>query len=480
MKDRANVILITADSLRADHLGFMGYSKAISANLDSLAGESSVFNRAYAAGPVTPHAFPAILTSTYPFDYHGVRAMDRPRVLISEVFKENGFLTAAFQSNTYVSNFFGYNKGWDFFEDIAVPYEKPEGSLKYGKAEMLFNRFLKEPFKKLVPRLSAELFFRLLYLKYRLENADMNFKTRAEVQNLTVKDFLSSAVVSGKPFFIWIHYMDTHLPYISRENRSVKDNHLSFLELACSNFGYIASHFYFEKRTLPASLLKFGRKYLKQAIDLYDQEIEYLDSQIGDLFAFLKESNLYDNSIICFTADHGDEFLEHNGGSHFQKLYNELLHVPLLIKGRSQQYSETINKKVSMVDLPSTLCDLSGIKSPAAFKGKNLFHDERPLLFHQTSSDTKGGKYYVFGFNKLEQCKIGCQSERWKYIMDYGKNIEELYDLSEDPHEQKNLINLKPEVAARMRDAIQQFNHENPPFSLLAEDKAGDASRIKI
>jgi arylsulfatase A-like enzyme len=111
MKKKPNIILITVDSLRADHLGYMGYGKGISPNIDKLAGESVVFNNAFAVGPVTPHSFPSILTSTYPLDYQGPRKIERPRKLISEVLKEKGFITAAFHSNAYLSNFFGYNRG---------------------------------------------------------------------------------------------------------------------------------------------------------------------------------------------------------------------------------------------------------------------------------------------------------------------------------------------------------------------------------
>ena len=292
---------------------------------------------------------------------------------------------------------------------------------------------------------------------------------RAELINQTVKDFINSTKDDNKPFFIWIHYMDIHVPYISRENR-IRHRPLSFLELTCSNFEYIASHSYSKKGKLPKSLLRFGKKYLKETINLYDQEINYLDGEIGDLIKFLKRERLYDESVICLTADHGDEFLEHNGGSHSQKLYNELLHIPLLIKNSAQDKTETINKKVSLIDLSPTLCDLAKLNKPLTFKGKNLFGDLKPLIFHQTSSKKKGIKYYVFGFDRLEQCKIGCQSEEWKYIIDYGNNIEELYNLSSDPQEQNNIVQLEPKVASRMKQAIQEFIKNNPPFSLSGDN----------
>ncbi|RKY41290.1 MAG: hypothetical protein DRP76_00215 [Candidatus Omnitrophota bacterium] len=462
-----NIILITVDSLRADHLGFMGYSKNTTPFLDSLVQESTVFSQAYSCGPVTPHSFPAILTSTYPFDYLGPRYIDRPRVLISEVFKQAGFVTATFNSNTYISSFFGYDKGWDFFEDLSVPYETPEGYKEYIKAKTFFNRIIKDSFfKKTLPKISSDLLFWIIYVKYRITNSEKKFKVRAEFKNEIVKEFLKAQKHRKTPFFLWVHYMDTHIPYVSEKTR-IKDKPLSFLELAGSNFGYISSYSYFNGRKLPKSLYNFGKKHLYQITSFYDDEIKYLDSQMEDFFTFLKREGFYDNSVISLTADHGDEFLEHNGTSHFQKLYNELLHVPLVIKYPRQKNKEVIDKKVSLIDLAPTLCDLAGVDVPKEFKGNSMFKNLRKILFHQTSSDTKGGRYYVFGFNRLEQCKIACQSKDWKYIIDFGKDIEELYNLNQDPKEQVNLVSKEPDIISQMRAKLSEFIKENPPFSLL-------------
>jgi len=155
---KPNVILITVDCLRPDHLGFMGYKKEISPNLDKFSKECFVFANAFAVGPNTPYSFPAILTGTYPLDYQGPRKMERPRVFISEHLKKKGFVTAAIHSNPRLSSFFGYNRGWDFFEDITPPlqisYTKSFKKALKKKASQLFNFFL---------FLFPQLFFRLKY-----------------------------------------------------------------------------------------------------------------------------------------------------------------------------------------------------------------------------------------------------------------------------------------------------------------------------
>ena len=167
MQKKPNIILITVDSLRSDHLGFMGYEKDISPNLDNLAQESSVFNQAFAVGPVTPHSFPSILTSTYPLDFQGPKKIDRPRRVISEILKEHGFLTVAFHSNAYLSDFFGYNKGWDYFEDIIPSYDSDLSVGKVSIKKAIF-RELVSSFGKPSLAVFPELTFRIRYLMYKL------------------------------------------------------------------------------------------------------------------------------------------------------------------------------------------------------------------------------------------------------------------------------------------------------------------------
>ena len=467
MEKKPNVILITIDSLRADHLGFKGYRKDISPNIDKLAQESVNFTNAFANGPFTPNSFPSILTSTYAFDYQGIRKIERPRVLISEVFQKQGYITAAFHSNPYLSDFFGYNRGWDFFEDISLPYEIPKKKKEQEESNLTYKVF-KNLFKKITLNNFPEIYFRTVYLKYKLKGQKTEPKVRAEFKNQIIKDFIHSIKKEKSPFFAWIHYMDVHAPYISQETRLQKTP-FSFLEIAWDSYCRIASEIYFKERSLSKPLMNFGKKYLKKAIVLYDDEIKYTDEKIGEFLDFLKKENIYQDSLICLTADHGDELLEHSGGSHYQKLYNELLHIPLLIKlsqGKDKM-PDKINKKVSLIDLAPTICDLVGIEKAPSFKGKNLFKDSNSLIFHQTSSDIKGGRYNVLGVEKLNHCKMACQSENWKYIIDFGNKIEELYNLSNDPREQNNLFPSEPKILFQMRKAIQKFNKENPPFSLL-------------
>ncbi len=155
MTKKPNIILITVDCLRADRLGFMGYQKNISRNIDGLAKESVVFTQAFATGSSTPYSFPSILTSTYALDYQGPK-IEKPRVLISESFKNAGYITAAFHANPFLSDFFGYNQGWDYFEDVTLPFGKLE-------KKNILRDFLRELFKRALLFLSPSFFFKIKY-----------------------------------------------------------------------------------------------------------------------------------------------------------------------------------------------------------------------------------------------------------------------------------------------------------------------------
>ena len=465
MNKKPNVILITIDSLRADHLGFMGYKKNTSPNIDALAKESVVFTNAFSNGPVTLHSFPSIITSTYPLDYQGPRKIERPRVLISEILQKNGYITALFSSNAYLSDFFGYNRGWDFFEDINPLRETTinddiKDNLTRSIKEVAFTFF-------------PQFYFWIKYLQYRntgVKNgrSGPNFwgnRVTASYLNQIVKDFIVGIEKEKKPFFVWIHYMDVHSPYFPL-SFYLNDKPLSFQELMASGLtGWFAA--YPQKKIFK----KFAERNIEQSRNLYDSAIKYTDLEIGNLLNFLKKEKVYENSIIFLTADHGDEFLEHGGGGHSAKLYNELLHIPLIAK-IPQFEPRKIKTKVSLIDLTPTICDVLKIRRCPSFKGENLLKRSDSPIFHQTGhKKTKDGKNITFAeVDNISQCKIACQTVDWKYILDHGNNQEELYNLSEDPREKKTLAFEESSVLLKMRKMIQEFENKNPPLSLINKD----------
>lgn len=427
---RENVILIVIDSLRADHLSFLGYFKKTSPNLDKFSKESFVFEKAFSTGPITPHSFPSILASIYFSDCQKGK-IPKEKKLISEVLKNKGYITAAFTTNPFLSSYFGYHRGWDFFEEFSPSFSE---ALKISKSF-------------LVKKISQEIFFSFLppfyyWLKYLFtffkifKPTDFSFFTKkranAHLVNETVKWFLLEN--KRRPFFIFIHYQDVHLPYLPEEFYKDPENFSYLKYLKIQRFPHHAP--FYEKKKLLRIYMKF---HLKKAISFYDAGISYLDRKIGELFDFLKRKNLYQNSFIIVTSDHGDEFLEHSGGGHLPKLYNELLHVPLLIK-TPKGIHKTFKEKVSLIDLSPTILKLLKIAPPSSFKGKSIFK-KREFIFHQTAFNFKKKNFLEAQVEVSwpKFFKIACQSKRWKIIKDYFSDKEEFYDLLNDPLEKNPL-----------------------------------------
>lgn len=454
MNKKPNVILITIDALRKDKVSCMVNNGKLTPEIDKFADDSVIFKNAFSVGPTTPYSFPAILTSTYPLDFNGPEKMEAPRVFLSEVFEKNGYKTAAFHSSPYLSEFFGYNKGWNFFEDIAFP-------VNFSSKSRRLEKFL----RKLVVLFFPPAFFTVVYLNYRMRGIKQK-RTRAPIINQAIKDFITSQKDSDQPFFLWAHYMDTHTPPLCyAEGRTCSYSEIlgDSMSSAIWSFG--------NKMGIKRYAKGGFKKHLPKIVSAYEKAIEYTDARIGEIVDFLKKENVYSDSVICVTSDHGDEFGEHDGMGHNTQLYNEVLAVPLILKLNApirQNYQEKIiDKKVSLIDLAPTLCDIAGIHKDASFKGGNLFKENgaENIIFHQSAFSEKDGTH--LDIKDLSQCKIACQSDGFKYILDHRTKKEELYDLKNDPGEKNDISKNNKDILSKMRNKIEKFQKENPPLSKL-------------
>lgn len=230
---------------------------------------------------------------------------------------------------------------------------------------------------------------------------------------------------SGHTFFMWIHYQDPHGPYTPPDpdnnffvDTKEKPFDLKFNETMSGNGG------------IP-SYQKLGKnKSYHYYVAQYDGEIRYFDEQFKYLIEALKKLKIYDNSIIILTADHGEEMGERNyffchGGT----LYNNLLHIPLIIKFE-KGFSGRRRDFIQHIDITPTIFNIIGIETDVKFRGRNFLGEESDECF--IFSERMGSAY-----NKYEYSII---KDGWKLI--YNENKEYLlFNLSEDPHEQNNLIN---------------------------------------
>jgi arylsulfatase A-like enzyme len=410
-----NVILITVDCLRADHLGCMGYPKRTTPYLDALAAQGIVFTHAYSVGPVTPVSFLSLFTSTYPLMYEGYTTISDQRTTLAEVLTEHGYHTAAFHSNPYLSRYYRYERGFKTFHD-SINFgtrKKSKTVALIRKWKSVFNALKRvhRTFKgKEQPHATAD---------------EINTKALSWIQSCTDK------------FFVWVHYMDVHAPYIPPE---------AYLVTPIKKREIDRLH-----ETLFHTPHNLSEREVKTVVDLYDAEIRYVDHAIKRLLDCIGEERLR-NTLVIITSDHGDEFGEHGEFLHGPKLYDELIHVPLIMwnPGLSQA---TITEVVSLLDISPTILDFLNIKPPDGFQGDSLF----PVTDIKRSgviSEVSHKKGHKVEFDPEER-QISYRTLRWKYI--YRENgLCELYDLENDPSETTNVIDQEGEKADGLRSQIEQ------------------------
>ncbi len=398
-----NVILITVDTLRADHLGAYGYARNTSPNLDRFAKEGILFRYAFSHAPSTNPSFSSIMTSHYPHEtkvFSNFYLLPPGAVTMAEILKANGYHTAAINSHQSLRRGSGFEQGFDEYDDRLE-------DLVLGRQE------------RIAPKTT------LAAIKWLEDNYT-------------------------KKFFLWVHYNDPHGPYTPPPPYNTM-----FIEP--STLG---------KRTLPIGDADDGKISLYQQlgdhrdpeyyIAQYDGEIRFFDLAFGDLMKKIRELGLFDNSMLIFTSDHGESMGERNVYfSHGQFLYNEQIHVPLILRvpGQSPEVKE-VRYPVSHVDLLPTILDAVSIRHPHAFRGQNLLtqREDRPILSSAlvVSQTHKVGLKHALIVDNLKLM----EGRRYK-----------LYDIQKDFSEKANLMKgdktaLFPQAAA-IKDRLNALQRQD-------------------
>ena len=392
--ERPNVVLISVDTLRADHLGAYGYARPTSPNVDALARRGVTFERATSPSSWTLPAHASLLSGVSPYRHGAISGASRIRddvPLLAELMRAQGYHTAAFVNAPFVSRAFGFARGFERFDQ-------------------------------------------------RFEQRRRDFAQRREA-------ILDAVARLEPPFFLFLHYMDVHTPYRppAEFNRFAKDRRSSEVlrDLGVKSVLDLQH----AARRGPLGMSAADRDRL---IDLYDGEILALDAHLGELLRRLNER--FPDTVVVLTADHGEEFLEHGGFGHGDTLYEEVLHVPLIVAGPDVPGGARVPVVVSLVDVVPTLLERVGAPVPAGLDGRSLVAelgsgddaaaahaDARILALHTASHD---------GTLSLRGVRSGVR----KLLRDDGKGTRELYDLASDPRE---LRSLAPAVGdARLEQAL--------------------------
>lgn len=405
-RERPNVILITVDTLRADHLGSYGYPLSTTPRLDRFAREAATFTNCISTASSTVPAVASLMTSQYPSRHsagitNGKRAMLPDEPTLARVLSENGYLTAAFVSNYVLSRQLRLYGGFDVYDDTLI------------SSELMRD----------IP------------------------ERKAGVTNEYVMNWLST--VPAGNFFLWVHYQDPHGPYTSPELYSKRFSEAAYPSgpdtlPVVGNFdsGGIPEYQHVSDSTSPSD-------YRLR----YDAEIAYVDECIGELLACIKQMGLWKRSIVVVSADHGEAMGEHGYYfCHGQNLAEELIHVPLIVHIPWAERPARIDELVSIIDIAPTIIAATGLNVELGNGGINLM----PLIEGRT--DRLARKYVVAEDAHGRKC---FHARGTKYVA--GSDTEQLYDLTLDPHESRNILDEDPKLATSWRAVRNSYRSKAKP-----------------
>jgi arylsulfatase A-like enzyme len=350
-----NIVLITVDTLRPDHLGCYGYAKPTSPTIDDLAARSVVFTDAYSQAGWTLHSVATILTGRYPQE-HGATdfhwSLDARLPTLSTILRSKGYDTAGYVSHVMLTPTYGFGDGFSHYDfsvlDIGHPHD---------------------------------------------------VSTSKELTDLALQGLRRMK----EPYFLWVHYFDPHFAYLS---------HAGFESFGSDDLGR------------------------------YDSEIAFTDYHIARLLRNIDTKN----TVVVFTADHGEEFGEHGGQYHYT-FYDEVMRVPLMIEAPGLAPG-TDRTQAEQIDLLPTILDLLGVESPADLPGRDLLSGEpddtptfierdRPPPWRQRGVIKGNQKLFVVEMQDTNSIPVASRGTEVP-VRNVHLGIFR-YDLKADPKERTNL-----------------------------------------
>ncbi len=445
MASRKSVVLVTVDCLRADHCGFMGYQRATTPYLKSLASESFVFPTAITGGAPTYYSFPAILASRYPLslgrDQLGLAPGEDS---LASMLKRAGYATAAFcAGNPYLSMRFGYDQGFDRFQDFLTdqdgsPANATSNHQTNGGWTSALNRRL-EKFSHELGRMGA--IYEELYFQYCQRWATPGAGSLAEQRRFPAADLVVAEAltwlteIGDAPFFLWLHMMDPHSPYYPTESalEAMGEGHISPFRARYLNC-------FWNRSNLSSRRLS---RHREEIVRLYDAGIRWVDTQMMRLIESLRISGRWEECIVALTADHGEEFLDHGDRYHPpDRLHEELIHVPLLLRVPGTAPKAIPNAPWSHVHLAPTLLDAVGLSAPDSFQGKTHWRQLQQGAIGEPIAIAESVAGCTNPFrreNRLGARVLAVREARYKLILHFDPPQDRLYDLEADPREQSPL-----------------------------------------
>lgn len=417
-----NLIIYLVDTLRADRLGVYGGERGLTPRLDAFAEGALVFENAIASSSWTKPSVASLFTGLDPL-MHGVQqpedGLPERAPLLAELLRRGGYRTAALVSNAHITEESGFARGFDTFETLFV--EPNDALTLLGRAEAL-----------LADQLGAD--------------------------------------DATRPFFLYLHTIDPHAPYQPPE-----DFRRRFApEVEDPSVGSFESI-----RAIAAGKIPRTARIERDLAVLYDAEVAQADAGFGALLDTLERLDLRRTTAILFLSDHGEAFYEHGVMGHGWDLYNEVLHVPLLLAlppdwsrdrrvGDPGGAARRVPTLATHTDLLPTLLGLARQPVPEGLPGRDLLHDrpepaeelEGPPVFSHQDYEGRAGASLALGL--------------WHLIEPLNGRFAptaELYDRLRDPAERRDLMREHPVLGGYLRRLLREH---------LREAETLDASTVDL
>lgn len=385
--DSRNIVLVVVDTLRADRVGAYGYAKrSTSPNVDRFAADSVLFESAASTAPWTTPSVAAMLTGRYP-RRHGFNTVPSrlppQEVSIAEVFLEHGYRTYAVVANMCASRATSFDSGFESMDESQL--------------------------------------------------RDLHYVSSGGVTDRAI-EWLRK--VHGQRFFLYVHYIDPHFPYSMHSDYEFDPGYQG-------EFRHLSTFNQLQDRipTMKPADFEF-------VLASYDSEIAKADAAVGRLLDEMKALGVYDDALIVFVSDHGEAFDDRHDQfiGHGEKVFEELLHVPLIVKYPGGRGAGTrVTDRVSTLDVAPTILGTAGLSFPRgiAIDGKNLGEGFVPRA--------------VFSQNYHHQKRSAVYDGPWKLHVDHDADARMLFDLASDPGELSNREPDHGELSHRLSDELQRW-----------------------
>ena len=416
-----NLVMVSFDALQAAHVGCYGYPRRVTPFFDRVAKDGYTFTNAMSVASWTVPASMTWFTGVYPSEHRmtnkyavyseqekklaNLRELSPKLRTLAEIMKDQGYATGGFTGNAGVSGGFGYEQGFD-------TYYYPRG--KFGSIEQSIPRAI------------------------RWLESDQK-----------------------KKFFLFLHGYDVHgqrTPTAGYDYRFVDPDY---------DKKYTGSEL--EQELLREEGLEKGQLTLREADvrfwrAVYDEKIQRMDRQFGQFLAAFEKLGLTDKTLFVLTSDHGTEFYEHRRFDHGFTLYDELIHVPLVIKLPGQTAGEMIEDRISSIDVMPTVLDLLDVPITDAVQKQLRGTSLSPTM--QGDPATRN-IYCETDYRDYTFKRAIITPEGWKLIYTLESQSRELYYLPDDPGESRNLADQQAKRADQLQD--QLFAH----FKSIGHDLQG-------